>query len=198
MKKIYFIIPLALAVFGLILPLTISPENQLMVVRSDSMEPTFHKYDLLIVIESSIDELQPGDIIGFNTYIEGVGKIAHRIESISEVSGEFIVQTKGDNHAEIDDWTVIGNDIIGKVDYSIPIIGLLIKQSPRYALITLIVIMSILLAREVFMGKKLEVKQLTCTRCGYKWYPRIIEGSVKIPDTCPNKDCRSQFWQTKR
>ena len=31
--------------------------------------------------------------------------------------------------------------------------------------------------------KKLEVKQLTCLGCSYKWYPRVINGKVKIPAT---------------
>lgn len=34
--------------------------------------------------------------------------------------------------------------------------------------------------------------------CGYSWYPRIINGKAKIPSTCPRKECRSPYWQTKR
>ena len=34
--------------------------------------------------------------------------------------------------------------------------------------------------------------------CGYKWHPRVIGGKVKIPATCPAKECRSPYWQTRR
>ena len=34
--------------------------------------------------------------------------------------------------------------------------------------------------------------------CGNRWHPRIIDGTVKIPETCPNKNCRSPYWQTPR
>ena len=34
--------------------------------------------------------------------------------------------------------------------------------------------------------------------CGYQWHPRIINGKAKIPATCPEKKCRSPYWQTPR
>jgi len=38
---------------------------------------------------------------------------------------------------------------------------------------------------------KIEIKQLTCTRCGYKWYPRSPEVII-----CPK--CKSPYWDKKK
>lgn len=35
---------------------------------------------------------------------------------------------------------------------------------------------------------------LTCTRCGHAWTPR----SDKIPDVCPNPQCKSPYWNKPR
>ena len=42
--------------------------------------------------------------------------------------------------------------------------------------------------------KAATVTQLACNRCGRTWYP----SSPKPPGTCPNKDCRSPYWNKKR
>ncbi len=35
---------------------------------------------------------------------------------------------------------------------------------------------------------------LRCNRCGYEWYPR----APKLPGTCPNKACKSPYWNKAR
>jgi len=78
-----------------------------------------------------------------------------------------------------------------------PDTAILLAEPVRYFLVAVILVTGVLLARESIPKKGLEVKQLTCLRCGKKWHPRIIDGTVKIPDTCPDKDCRSPYWRTK-
>jgi len=38
----------------------------------------------------------------------------------------------------------------------------------------------------------MKLNSLTCKRCGYSWYPRIINGESQIPGTCAR--CRSPYW----
>jgi hypothetical protein len=33
-----------------------------------------------------------------------------------------------------------------------------------------------------------------CNRCGYEWWPK----TPKEPLTCPNKSCRSPYWNRER
>jgi len=39
---------------------------------------------------------------------------------------------------------------------------------------------------------QMEVKKLHCKRCGYSWYPKIIDGKTQKPGTCAK--CRSKYW----
>ena len=39
----------------------------------------------------------------------------------------------------------------------------------------------------------------TCTRCNHSWYPRPKrDGTLRKPVTCPNKTCKSPFWDRER
>lgn len=35
---------------------------------------------------------------------------------------------------------------------------------------------------------------LKCKRCGHTWHPR----SEKLPNVCPNRDCKSPYWNRER
>ena len=198
MNKSYIVIPLAIAVGFLIFPFVIYHGNQIMVVTSDSMFPTLKPHDLIVVEQVGIDKVEEGDIIAFDSHVEGIEIIAHRVFEISEDNGEFGIDTKGDHMDEPDHWTVYEDDLIGRVTDVVPSMGIVLIDPIRYSLVVVIVITSISLLKESMSKKKLEVKQLTCLRCSYKWYPRVIDGKAKIPETCPNKDCRSPYWRTKR
>ena len=198
MKKIYFAIPLGVAVILLIYPFAIYSGNQIMTVTSDSMFPTLKPKDIIIVEPVGIDEINKGDIIAFDSHTEGIGIIAHRAIEIFEQGGEIGIDTKGDHLDEPDLWTVHDEDLVGIVADVNPDSAILLVEPVRYLLVAIIVVTGVLLVRESIPKKGIEVKQLTCLRCGKKWHPRIIDGKVKIPDTCPNKNCRSPYWQTPR
>lgn len=40
----------------------------------------------------------------------------------------------------------------------------------------------------------IKLPTLKCTRCGYEWHPR----AEKMPMHCPNKKCKSPYWNRKR
>ena len=188
MDKSYIVIPLAIAVGFLIFPFVIYHGNQIMVVTSDSMFPTLKPHDLIVVEQVSIDKVQEGDIIAFDSHVAGIGIIAHRAFEISEANGKVGIDTKGDHLDEPDLWTVYDDDLVGRVTDVVHSMGIVLIDPIRYSLVAVIVIISISLLKESMPKKKLEVKQLTCLRCSYTWYPRVIDGKVKIPETCQNKE----------
>lgn len=87
-----------------------------LVVKSDSMQPTFAAGDLIFIHTCDTTTLKEGDIICFHTIIENQYALnTHRIESI-EGSGEIRSYTTiGDNNQGVTDTHVISDgDIVGK------------------------------------------------------------------------------------
>ena len=168
-----------------------------MTVTSDSMFPTLKPNDIIIVEPVGIDEINKGDIIAFDSHTEGIGIIAHRVVEIFEQDGKIGIDTKGDHLDESDLWTVHDEDLVGMVSEVNPDTAILFAEPVRYLLVAIIVVTGVLLARESIPKKALEVKELTCQKCGHKWHPRIIDGKIKYPETCANKRCRSPHWNKK-
>jgi len=197
MKKIYFAIPLGVAIILVIYPFAVYSGSQIMTVSSDSMVPALKPNDIIIVEPVGIDEINKGDIIAFDSHTEGIGIIAHRAIEIFESEGETGIDTQGDHLDEPDLWIVYEEDLVGLVTDVNPDSAILLAEPVRYLLVAIIVVTGVFLARESIPRKGLEVNKLTCLRCNYSWFPRIIDGQVKIPETCPHKDCRSPYWRTK-
>lgn len=95
-------------------------------VISDSMKPRLNIDDIIIVKKGySNDQFKVGNII---TYKRSDGEIiTHRIQKIvtSDLQNAYI--TKGDNNDTEDDEIVTYNMIIGKVVYTMPKFGLVMK-----------------------------------------------------------------------
>lgn len=97
-----------------------------LVVKSDSMAPTFETGDLIVIKKCDPQTLKEGDIICFHTIINNEYALnTHRIKSIEEVVGDARSYTTiGDNNNGIADQHVISDgDIVGKYVTSIPKIG---------------------------------------------------------------------------
>ena len=91
--------------------------NQLMVVLSGSMAPTFNTGSMIAVKPIPFEEIQVEDIITFKD-IDG-RTVTHRVVEI--VEGNLI--TKGDANDGIDSTPVTSDRVIGKVQTWIPYIG---------------------------------------------------------------------------
>lgn len=87
-----------------------------LVVKTNSMSPTFDAGDLIFIRKCDPDTLKEGDIICFHTIIENEYALnTHRIEKIEESNGLRSYTTMGDNNKGIADSHVISNgDIVGK------------------------------------------------------------------------------------
>ncbi|MEM3084265.1 MAG: signal peptidase I [Nitrososphaerales archaeon] len=121
----------------------------IMVVTSDSMLPTLNPYDLIVVEKTSIERIAVGDIIAFDTHMEGLGIVAHRVVEISNDQGEIEIHTQGDNVESPDLWIVRTEDLIGKVIDVVPKMGIFLIEPVRYAIVAVIIVTAISLLREV-------------------------------------------------
>ncbi|KEG12683.1 signal peptidase type I [Trypanosoma grayi] len=106
-----------------------SCDNPLVVVLSGSMEPAYHRGDLLLL--HKVTPVNIGDVIVF-TLPDRTVPIVHRVHRVHEGGGTRLFLTKGDNN-EFDDRTlyptghrwVREEDAVGKVFAIIPSAGFL-------------------------------------------------------------------------
>lgn len=126
-KKIFKIIILISLIVLFVINLILSFEENTHIfgiymfnIVSESMEPTFYKNDLAIVIKCNIKKLQKGDII---TFKQDDRVISHRILQITKEKGEDGFITKGDNNDIQDKDVVESSNVYGKVLFTIPKIG---------------------------------------------------------------------------
>jgi len=198
MKKAYLVIPLVISIGLVIIPAAYFSSSVIITVKSDSMFPTLNLGDQLVTKQVDINEIKEGDIIALDTHFEHTDIIINRVIEISEKNGKIEIITKGDHDDYSETWINIQDSLIGLVSEVNHPLLVFQADAVRYPLVAIAVISSILLVKEFLKNKAVQVEQLYCFRCNNRWYPRIIEGKVKIPDTCPNKDCRSPYWHTPR
>jgi signal peptidase len=91
------------------------------VIRGDSMLPTFHSGDLVVL--RSTDGYASGDIVGYRVPAGEVGAgnlVVHRLVSGDGVAGFTVV---GDNNPAPDPWLPHAGDIAGKAWLLVPGLG---------------------------------------------------------------------------
>ena len=93
-------------------------------VLSGSMSPTFNRGDAVIInklTKQEKNELKKGDIIQF---ISGTKYVVHRINKVTnDEYGNKAFITKGDHNNAPDSDQVSLDNVIGKVSFSVPLIG---------------------------------------------------------------------------
>ncbi|MHC1740765.1 MAG: signal peptidase I [Anaerolineaceae bacterium] len=145
-------------------PIQVGGQSYYVIINGNSMEPLFHKGDLVILRAS--DEYQVGDIVAYK--YPGLGNVFHRIINID--SGIF--QMKGDNNSWVDAYTPNNGEIVAKYWFSIKKIGNyigIIKSPWIIALITGIfcVIMGLSMVTQS-NEKKNKQKRGILTKLSYK------------------------------
>ena len=68
------------------------------VVSSGSMQPTLYRGDIVFWTPTSIENVEEGDIIVFQSGLEEDVIISHRVEEVQDDSGRVELITKGDNN----------------------------------------------------------------------------------------------------
>ena len=97
------------------------------VVVSGSMEPVFHRGDVVFIKRMDPQDLKEGDILVFKNPYDDT-PIVHRIIEITMLDGKPYFTTKGDNNFSPDSYYpppgIPGEGIVGKVILRIPKVGL--------------------------------------------------------------------------
>lgn len=118
------ILILLLGVFFLLATSTLPFDTKIYSVRSGSMEPTIPSGSLIVVVPA--DFYSQGDIITFKSSTESK-TTTHRIFRTHEAHGENYFITKGDANDALDSPMVHNSDIVGKLKFSLPLLGYLIS-----------------------------------------------------------------------
>ncbi|VDP16963.1 unnamed protein product [Soboliphyme baturini] len=132
-------------------------ESPVVVVLSGSMEPAFHRGDLLLLTNYESQPIRAGDIAVFN--IEGRDiPIVHRVVKVHEKeNGTVRFLTKGDNNA-VDDrglyapgqYWLERKDVVGRARGFLPYVGMvtiLLNDYPKLKVIILVTLGSLVLLR---------------------------------------------------
>ncbi|RLG16450.1 signal peptidase I [Nanoarchaeota archaeon] len=110
--------------------------ERFLVVLGGSMSPTINMGDLVIVTPTNFEEVKINDVIAFRDRDRNI-PVTHRVVNITE--GGLI--TKGDANEDPDHWVVKPDDIIGKVSFTIPLVGYFVHYArSKYGFIFLVLI----------------------------------------------------------
>lgn len=101
---------------------------KLLVVQSGSMEPAIKQGSLIFVSPSSL--YREGDIITFRRTGSTFDiPVTHRITAVEVISGEYAYVVKGDANKYEDSEKVLITEVIGKVAFSVPYLGILVDKA---------------------------------------------------------------------
>lgn len=92
-------------------------------VLTSSMEPTLPPGTLVISQPTDPASLAVGDVVTFQPLSDDPMLVTHRIVGMGlQADGGVTFTTRGDNNG-IDDEPIIGDQVMGKVIYSVPFVG---------------------------------------------------------------------------
>lgn len=121
------------------------------VVRSDSMSPAIGAGSVVFVSSTPAADLQVGDVITFRRTESS--RVTHRIVDVKRADGDLRFETKGDANEEADSAIVRADQVVGRVSFTLPLLGYLLAfaQSPVGIILLLVVPGSLLAASEVWI-----------------------------------------------
>lgn len=108
------------------------------IVKSGSMEPSIKKGSIVYLDNVKFEEIGKGDIIG---YQNGMDLIVHRVTSI-DIDNQQL-QTKGDANSDFDDYSVHASLVVGKMLFSLPLLGYLVyffKTIPGFIILVFLIL----------------------------------------------------------
>ncbi|AKB39686.1 signal peptidase I [Methanosarcina mazei] len=150
MKKKEIIQIAIFLIIGIFLINTLMPfytgSEQFMIVLSGSMVPLFLPGDFVITKSVDPNELNVGDVVTFQVPSGQPGTfVTHRIISIGKTyssAGEIpYFQTKGDANNVQDDFKVPATNVLGKLAFVIPSLGLLIDAFKKSKIFFILMVM---------------------------------------------------------
>ena len=90
------------------------------VVATGSMEPEYNIGDLIVIRETTKEEIKIGDVINYISET-GIDTITHRVVDIIQKDGQTYYKTKGDNNNSVDPELVNYSQVKGILVFKIRI-----------------------------------------------------------------------------
>jgi len=228
MKKAKFvgICLLSLVVIGAIYvaPSIITGSTKFLIVLSGSMDPMMRVGDVVVITHIEPEDVSVGDIIA---YKDPSGRenviITHRVEEVIEEEGNTLgFQTKGDANADIDQYVVSKNDIVGKAVFLFPFLGYLFHyaREPPVFISLIIIPAGFIIADELLKiiqytnpilacrakkeeKEKMKKKRKTITIVNYKrlltilFISTIVSGAFSLPSLAESGYVKSEYIESR-
>jgi signal peptidase len=112
---------------------------RLRVVESGSMAPAVPRDALAVITPVDAKQVKIDDVVSFRYAADGRLTVLHRVFDVLPVEGGRVFQTKGDSNTDVDRDFVGGNDLQGKLRWSVPQLGAIARAlRPPLGLIVLV------------------------------------------------------------
>ena len=122
MKYVLDVVVYSCCIIGVVMLILMATGFKFVSIKTGSMVPTINIGDLCLVRElEDTDDIRQGDIVTFE--VEGT-YVTHRIVSDN---GDGSYSTKGDANKVYDNSKLSKEDILGKVSYVIPSVGVVLE-----------------------------------------------------------------------
>jgi signal peptidase len=119
---------LVVAVVAIGLAANLAPQAgaRLLAIRSGSMQPTMPVGSLILATAADPADLTVGDVVSVT--LDGGATLTHRIAAIVEQDDNRMFELKGDANALHDPVLVVPDQVVGRVDLTIPMLGYLLAM----------------------------------------------------------------------
>lgn len=118
-------------------------------VVTDSMAPSINRGDVVFVKQVNFNDLNEGDVVTVQ-FADGSGYFTHKIVSVDYIAGA--IRTKGDANESEDPQPSLSEQIVGKVWYSVPLLGYLSIALNEVNLVSFSVITATVLIVIIFVS----------------------------------------------
>jgi signal peptidase len=156
-ESVVFISLIILVYLGTAKSLPFLKDQQFFVVMSGSMEPKVPTGSLILVRRTP-EQPKVGDVITFLTP-RTKQFTTHRVLNVKveEQSKKVIFSTKGDANTDPDPWILTQEDVIGKMQFVVPLAGYIVHyaKTPQGFFVLAVIPGIIFIADEIWKMKKL-------------------------------------------
>ena len=152
---IVYVLAIAIVIGAVLFAINKSPNKSIFgyryyTVLTPSMEPNYSVGDIVFVSLGEKDKIDVGDVITFNPSKDSTAYLTHRVTKKIENyenTGVTCYKTKGDANKDEDSFLIESGRVIGKVKFSVPKIGYVIRfvQLKWYFVLPLVIMLMVLL-----------------------------------------------------
>jgi signal peptidase len=111
---------------GLAANLAPAADAQLLSIRGGSMEPAIPVGAMVVAVAQDPESLEQGDVVSVRLTAGTV--VTHRIVGIVEQDDRRMFRLRGDANPSVDPVLVLPDQVIGRVDLTVPLLGFLLAM----------------------------------------------------------------------